>query len=91
MIRFGVYLVAKCGYAGVVSVLPFVDESMLLNMGSSFEPEALIESLPSCHKVSKGMTSNAFDTVHLARESIRCSSNLYVTCEKENKKETIFS
>ena len=84
MLGFGASLVPQCDYADVTTILPFAAGFLPLNTGIPFNPEALIESLPSCQKIGKLVTSNAIDTVLLTQESIHCNSNIHFTCDNGN-------
>ena len=86
LLGFATSLVPQCGYAGLAIVLPLAITSVFMNANVPLNLNSLVDSQPSWHKIQSLVSQNAVDTVLLTQESISENPNVYISCDKGNKK-----
>ena len=86
MLGFASSLVPQCGYAGISTILPILMSTILMNCGIQIDAEKIIASLPSPQYLQTSVTNYAVETAILVRSSIEKNPNVYLSCDKGNKK-----
>ena len=83
---FAASLVPNSGYSSLSTIFPVIASIILTNAGINLSAEHLTSSLPSPQYIQNAVTSHAIDTTMLVRNSINANSNVYLSCDKGNKK-----
>jgi len=86
MIGFGASIIPKAGYEGIAESLPFFIGSFLSNCGISYNPERLVNSLPSNKTIERAVEDNAVSNILLTQDAIRKNLFVYICADKGNKK-----
>jgi len=86
MIGFGASILPKAGYEGIAESLPFFIGSFLSNCGISYNPERLVNSLPSNKTIERAVEDNAVSNILLTQDAIRKNLFVYICADKGNKK-----
>ena len=73
-------------YKGIAESLPFFLGSFLLNCGILYNPERLVNSLPSNKTIERAIKDNAVLNILLTQDVIRNNSFVYICADKGNKK-----
>ena len=78
--------IPQCSLFNLSAIIPMIISSVLIDAAIPFDFEKLIQSQPSPNHLKSLITTNAIETMMLTQESYAKNPNIYISCDKGNKK-----